>query len=151
MTDILERLSVWDETPKDGDPMIDVLLDDIAAAKAAIIAMRDAQGRPGGSNVPAVAASTTGITDKALIREIAMDIGKSTVAHIETGYPAALEAVSKNARLSIRNHVHNQIVAAIEVVNEEEIRARLDRRKLERRRELALHRRWRNEQRERAE
>lgn len=151
MTDILERLSVWDEKMHEGDPLVDVLLDDIAAAKAAIIAMRDAQRKPGGASVPAVAASNTGITDKALIREIAMDIGKSTVVHIEIAYPAALEAVPKNARLSIRNHIHNQIVAAIEVVNEEEIRARLDRRKLERRRELGLHRGWRGERQEVAE
>lgn len=75
--------------------------------------------------------------DRALIREIAMDIGKSVIAHIEYGYPAMFEAVSPNARVSIRNHVHNEIMAALEVVDADEIRARLDARKAERRRTIS--------------
>jgi hypothetical protein len=81
--------------------------------------------------------------DRALIREIAMDIGTATVEHIETMYPAMLEAVSKNARLSIRNCVHNEIMAALETIDANEIRARLQRRKADRRARLAAWRKLR--------
>lgn len=40
--------------------------------------------------------------DRALVGDIAMDIDKSTVEHIECMYPAALEAVPTTARISTR-------------------------------------------------
>lgn len=85
------------------------------------------------SNMPLTTAKNREHADRELIREIAMDIGKSVIAHIEYGYPAMLAAVTPNAQISIRNHVHNEIMAALEVVDADEIRARLDRRKAERR------------------
>ena len=71
--------------------------------------------------------------DRALISEVAMDIGKEVVAHIEVMYPAMFEAVASSAKTSIRNCVHNQIMAALDTVDADEIRARLDRRKAQRR------------------
>ena len=78
---------------------------------------------------------------EALVREIAMDIGKAVVHHIETMYPAAIEATSSTFKLSVRNTVYNEIVAAIKVIDEEDIRARLVERKRHRRRINALRRR----------
>lgn len=86
-----------------------------------------------------------GITDKDLIREIAMDIGKATVEHIELAYPAALEAVAKTARQSIRNTVHNEIMAALTTVDADAIRARLVERRKDRRRRLAIYRKLRGD------
>ena len=83
--------------------------------------------------------------DRALISEIAMDIGKATVEHIETMYPAALEAVPDTARLSIRNTVCNEILSALKTVDADEIRKRLDERKAARRKALALYRGLRRE------
>lgn len=64
-----------------------------------------------------------------LIREIAMDIGKEVAHHIEVMYPAAVEATTKNMLLSVRNCVHNEIIAAIQVNDAGEIVERIDRRK----------------------
>ena len=83
--------------------------------------------------------------DRVLIREIAMDIGKAAVEHLEIAYPAALEAVPKTARVSLRNCIHNEIMAALETIDAGEIRARLDKRKAERRKHLAFYRKIRKE------
>ena len=53
-----------------------------------------------------------------LIKKIAMEVGKEVVDHIETMYPAALDAVAKTARLSIRNTVYNSIMAAVKAADE---------------------------------
>lgn len=67
--------------------------------------------------------------DRALISEMAMDIGKEVVAHIETSYPAMFEAVAGTAKLSIRNCIHNEIMAALKVNNVDAIRSWLERRR----------------------
>ncbi len=82
------------------------------------------------TNLPA---KTGNDADRELISEVAMDIGKEVVHYIETMYPAALAAVSGSARLSIRNHVHNQIMAALDTIDADAIRERLKRRKAHRR------------------
>jgi len=70
---------------------------------------------------------------RALVKEIAMDIGNDTVAYVEVMYPDAVKATSSTFKLSLRNHVYNQIMAAIEVTDEGRIRARLrDRKKFRR-------------------
>jgi hypothetical protein len=66
---------------------------------------------------------------KELVEAIAMDIGKDTVAYIEVMYPKAIEATSSTFKLSVRNHIYNQIMAAIEVTDEGQIKARLQDRK----------------------
>lgn len=53
-----------------------------------------------------------------LIKQIAMDIGKQVVAHIEQAYPAMFEAVSENAKLSVRNATYNAIMAAGEAFSQ---------------------------------
>lgn len=80
---------------------------------------------------------------RALVKEIAMDIGKDTVAYIEVMYPKAIEATSSTFKLSIRNHIFNQIMAAIEVTDEGKIRARLQDRKKFRRWWVAQYRKIR--------
>lgn len=51
-----------------------------------------------------------------LVKEIAMEIGKEVASHIETMYPKAVEATSKNMLLSLRNSVHNDIMAAVDAM-----------------------------------
>lgn len=83
--------------------------------------------------------------DRALISEVAMDIGKETVAYIEVMYPGMFEAVASTARLAIRNHIHNDIMAALETIDADEIRERLERRKRFRREWLKTYRDMRKE------
>lgn len=78
--------------------------------------------------------------DRALISEVAMDIGKETVAYIEIMYPGMFEAVASTARLAIRNHIHNDIMAALETIDADETRARLESRKKFRRSWLKAYR-----------
>lgn len=61
-----------------------------------------------------------------------MDIGKAVVHHIETMYPEAYAHLPQKG-LSVRNCVHNEIMAAIQVNDEGEIIARLAERKKHRR------------------
>lgn len=79
--------------------------------------------------------------DRELIKEVAMDIGKEVVAHIETMYPAMFEAVAGTAKLSVRNCVYNQIMAALEVNDAVAIRERLEARRIFRRKMLKA---WRD-------
>lgn len=70
---------------------------------------------------------------RALVKEIAMDIGKDVVAYVEVMYPQAIEATSSTFKLSLRNCIYNEIMAAIDVTDEGEIIARLrDRKKFRR-------------------
>jgi hypothetical protein len=71
--------------------------------------------------------------DRALIKAIAMDIGKEVVAYIEHMYPEAIEATSSTFKLSLRNTIHNEIIAALDTTDQGDIIARLNRRKKERR------------------
>ncbi len=64
-----------------------------------------------------------------LIREIAMDIGKEVVDYVERMYPQAIASTSSTFRLSLRNCVHNEIMAAIQVNDEGKIIERLEYRK----------------------
>lgn len=82
--------------------------------------------------------------DRELIKEIAMDIGKAVVHHIETMYPAMFQAVAGTAKLSVRNTVYNEIMAALEVNEAEAIRTRLADRKQWRRRSSATWRKIRS-------
>ena len=67
------------------------------------------------------------------VSEIAMDIGKEAVHHLEIMYPAAIAACPDTMKLSLRNHIHNEIMAALETTDAEQIRARLRRRQAQRR------------------
>lgn len=80
---------------------------------------------------------------RALVKEIAMDIGKEVVAYIDVMYPKAIEHTSSTFKLSVRNCIYNQIMAAIEVTDEGKIRARLKDRKRFRRWWTAAYRKIR--------
>lgn len=82
------------------------------------------------SQVPAIANPTWSI---ALVRDVAMDIGKEVAAHIEAMYPAAVLETGPSMLLSVRNCVFNEIIAALDTTDEDAIRARLARRKALRR------------------
>jgi hypothetical protein len=75
----------------------------------------------------------SGPWSRELVKAIAMDIGKAVVHHIETMYPAATKACPSTFKLSVRNCVHNEIMAALETTDEEMIRSRLAARKRHRR------------------
>ena len=78
---------------------------------------------------------------KALIKAIAMDIGKEVVAYVERMYPQAVSASSSTFKLSLRNSIYNEIMAALEVTDEGKIMARLQERKKHRRELKAM---WKN-------
>jgi len=73
-----------------------------------------------------------------LVKEIAMDIGKAVAHHIETMYPAAVEASTPTMLVSVRNAVFNEIMAALDTTDEDAIRARLAERKRHRRKVKAM-------------
>ena len=76
------------------------------------------------TNLPA-----TTTPDRELVKEIAMDIGKEVVSRIRIMYPAAFTALGSSGQLSVRNCVHNEIMAALETMDAEGIRARLEARR----------------------
>jgi hypothetical protein len=71
--------------------------------------------------------------DRALIAEVAMDIGKEAVSHLRLMYPGAFDALGPSGQLSLRNCVHNEIMAALDTVDADAIRARLEDRRNARR------------------
>lgn len=84
-----------------------------------------------------------GTWSKELVKEIAEDIGSEIVAHIETMYPAAIKASPTTFKLSVRNKVFNEIMAAINVNDAGQIAARLKDRKAMRRKIGAAYRKIR--------
>jgi hypothetical protein len=75
-----------------------------------------------------------------LVKEIAMEIGKEVASHIERMYPKAVEATSKSMLLSVRNSIHNDIMAAVEALEAGDAEAWLTQRRADRR---ALRAQWR--------
>lgn len=71
--------------------------------------------------------------DVALMKGVAMDIGKEVVAYVERMYPKAISATSSTFRMSLRNSIYNQIVSAMKLKDPAEIQAWLDARKKHRR------------------
>lgn len=63
--------------------------------------------------------------DRELVSKIAMDIGKSAVSKIRVMYPEVYAVMNSGCRLSLRNHIHNEIMAALNTVDADEIEARL--------------------------
>lgn len=101
--------------------------------------------RPGFGEVSEAPSQFDGPWSKELVKQIAMDIGKETVAHIEVMYPKAIEATSSTFKLSVRNTIYNEIMAAIEVNDEGRIVARLQDRKKFRRWWTAAYRKIRKQ------
>jgi hypothetical protein len=64
----------------------------------------------------------------AIVRQIAMDVGKQVVDHIEHAYPGMCGVVAWNsARTSIRNCAHNAIMEAVKAANDGAIEPMLER------------------------
>jgi hypothetical protein len=78
-----------------------------------------------------------------LIKAIAADIGADMVAYIEVQYPEAIKATSSTFKTSVRNHIYNQVMAAIEITDAAEIEAWLKERKRHRREWVAAYRKIR--------
>lgn len=99
---------------------------------------RDAQGRwhpmPVPHEEPIGTDGPEADLDRELVKQIAMDIGKEVVAYITVMYPEAVAATSSTFRLSVRNCIYNEIIAALDVNDADAIPARLERRKKFRRR-----------------
>lgn len=81
--------------------------------------------------------------DKALISEVAMEIGKDLVAYLERMYPEVYAVMNSGCKLSIRNHVHNDIMWAIQNRSEADYRAWIAQRKADRRQLLKIYRKVR--------
>lgn len=61
-----------------------------------------------------------------IVKAIAMDIGKELVDYVERMYPDAIEAASSTFRLSLRNHVYNDIMCMVKITDEERLKEWLD-------------------------
>jgi hypothetical protein len=81
--------------------------------------------------------------NKALISDVAMEIGKEMVARIEIMYPDVYAAMNSGCKLSIRNHIHNDIMWAIQNRSENEYREWIADRKKFRREQLKAYRGFR--------
>lgn len=75
-----------------------------------------------------------------LVKDVAMEIGKEIASHIETMYPAAVAATSKNMLLSVRNSVYNDIMSAVDALGTGNAEAWLSQRQAHRR---EMRKRWR--------
>lgn len=65
---------------------------------------------------------------EALVRQIAMDVGKQVVDHIDGMYPQMFANVSKtSASMSIRNTAYNAIMEAVKAANNGEVELMLAR------------------------
>lgn len=94
--------------------------------------------------VPATIEPEAPIDAKAMMEAIAWDIGREMVAYIEVMYPKAIEATSSTFKTSIRNGIHNQIMAAFEFRGDvNQIAMRLKDRKEFRRQWVAAYRKIR--------
>lgn len=80
-----------------------------------------------------------------VVKEIAVDIGREAASHIETMYPQAVAATSSTFLLSVRNCVYNEIMAALETIDEQAIRDRLEERRSFRRRHRTAWRKIRKQ------
>lgn len=78
-----------------------------------------------------------------LIKRMAMEIGKETVAYVEYMYPEAIKATSSTFRLSLRNTIYNEIMSMMAMGDEAAIEERMDRQKSQRRKGKAFWERHR--------
>lgn len=93
-------------------------------------------------NTPAVKSGTP--TDDA-IKALALAVGKNTVAYVEVMYPEAFAATSSTFRVSLRNHIYNDIMAVTKLHTEAEIREWIAANEAHHKKWLALWRKVRKE------
>jgi hypothetical protein len=84
-----------------------------------------------------------------LVKQIAKDVGEAVITHIELMYPSAIASTPSTFKLSVRNCVINEIMAAADVNNAGRIEARLKERQVSRRKLKAAYHRLREEDEER--
>ena len=83
--------------------------------------------------------------DKELVSAVALDIGKEMVAYLEVMYPDVFQVMNEGCKLSIRNHIHNDIMAFSKYSTVREFQDWITRRKIFRRKWLAQTRKNRKE------
>lgn len=71
-------------------------------------------------NAPAV--QPQGDVSRELIKAMAEAVGKSLAAYVEVMYPEAMKAASSTFKLSLKNHVYNDIMHVSTLHTEAEIR-----------------------------
>ena len=89
--------------------------------------------------MPKVPALPQKEVSKDLIKLIAMDIGKEVCAYVEVIYPDVWKAGNSGFRLSLRNKIHNEIMEALEITDEDKILMNLEIRKAHRRKWKAAY------------
>lgn len=92
-------------------------------------------------NTPVV--SDSGPVSKDLIKAMAMAVGKDLAAYVEVMYPEAMNAASSTFKLSLRNHVYNDIMHVSTLHTEAEIRKWLADNEAHRKRWLGMYRKMR--------
>lgn len=92
------------------------------------------------TTVPAVINKEITPISRDVIKLIADDIAKEVASHIEIMYPDAVSATSQSMLRSVRGCVFNEIMASLELTDEDAILARLDRNKKHRREMRATYR-----------
>lgn len=97
------------------------------------------------TTVPAVINKEITPISRDVIKLIADNIAKEVASHIEIMYPDAVTATSQNMLRSVRGCVFNEIMASLELTDEDAILARLDRNKKHRREMRAAYRKIRDQ------
>ena len=80
-----------------------------------------------------------------LFKAMAMDVAKEVAHHIEIMYPKAVEATGSTFLLSVRGCVYDEIMAAARPATEDEIVARLERKRKFRRHLKAVYKKIRKD------
>jgi hypothetical protein len=79
-----------------------------------------------------------------VVEEIADDIGDAVLAHVQIMYPSAIQATPSTFKISLRNCMRNEILAAVGINDAGQAIARIHERKLVRRQTRADYRRMRS-------
>jgi hypothetical protein len=87
-------------------------------------------------NVPAIPSKEI---PKDLVELIAMDIGKEVCAYVQVQYPDVWKSGNSGFKLSLRNKIYNEIMAALEITDDDAILTRLETRKSDRRKWIAAY------------
>jgi len=81
-----------------------------------------------------------------LIKAMAMAVGKNAVAYVEVMYPEAIKATSSTFKLSLRNHINNDIMHVATLHTEADIRKWLAENEAHHKRWLAMWRKIRKDE-----
>lgn len=93
--------------------------------------------------VPWTPPEDEGGISRELIKAVAMEIGKSAIAHVEMMYPDAIKAATSTFKLSLRNHIYNDIMAIADIQTEGAMKINLSDREANRKELLRMYRKMR--------